>query len=86
MSRFDAMLSDIALRFGPKKPPPDFEPSPALPESGETAEEGKRLLKLSLEVVWRFVLLGNGQYMYRTFEECLELEYRDALQGKGKER
>ena len=82
MSRFDAMLSDTALKFGIKSPPPDFEPSPALPDSGESKEEGQRLLKLSLSVVWRFVVLGNGKYIYRTFEECLELEYRDALPGK----
>ena len=82
MSRLDAMLSDTALKYGTKTPPPDFEPSPAIPDSGETKEEGQRLLKLSMSVVWRFVVLGNGKHICRTFEECLELEYRDAWPGK----
>ena len=27
-------------------------------------------------------MLGSGKYIYRTFEECLDLEYRDAWPGK----
>ena len=80
MPRFDAMLSDIAVQHGTKTPPDDFEPSPAI--GGETPDQGKSMLKMAMSVVWRFVTLGNGKYIYRSFEECLEREYRDAWPGK----
>ena len=83
MSSFDDMLSNNALTFGDKKPHPAYEPSPAMPDSGETEEEGQQMLRLSLSVAWGVVVMNNGAYVYRSFEDVLELEHRDALPRKG---
>ena len=83
MARFDAMQSDTALRYGSRKPPENFRPSPAIPDSGETAEEGQAMLRVALTAAWHFAVLGNGKYMYRSYEQCLPLAYRDTWPGIG---
>ena len=83
LPRFDAMLSDAATRYG-EQVPKDFQPSPAL--TGETEEQGHAMLHISLEMAWRLAICGDtpGEYMYRTFEQCLSAPYRSCFPGKEK--
>ena len=79
MPHFDAMTGHMQRLYG-HSPPEDFEPSPALP--GQTDYQGRQMFRVNMEVAWRLLQLGNGKYVERSFEQCLEKTYRNCFPGK----
>jgi len=78
LPRLDAMLGDMARKFG-ERAPPTYEPNPAL--DGEQEDVAVALFRLGMEVCWRFVTMDQGAHMWRTFEQMLPSTYRDSFPG-----
>ena len=81
-TRLNHMMGVVARAYPDprRKPPAGFCPSPALP--GEDRALGEALLRLGLEVAWRFATLEGGADCWKTLEQNLPTWARDCYPGQ----